>query len=509
MTDGRVLAVGASGDAGAVFAALSAAYTVHAEPAVIMRWTWLDTADWRLHRAGLALREERCAGRRDLVVDRPGAPAVDAPVRGVRWPARLDHLGPSPVRDAIAGAVGVRALLPVAEVETRRILMRLMDAAGKTRVRVSVDQQRLLVPHRAALPLHVAVRPLRGYDDDARRCVQLLADAMGASSTELSPTDAALAAAGRLPGRASGADDVVISPTDPAVRPVAKALLEHVAVVDDARDGALADHDTEYLHELRSAIRSTRALLSAAGHLLLGRSAVRVERDLAWLDEMTTPLRAVDLALLTVADDAPDPHGLLPGLDTIGGAGALEPLREQLHRRRRAELGRMRRTLRAPRAPAAFTAWRRDLLGMLDADVIGPSAVESARTLATASHAALVGTKPDNPALAAATGALREVLAAFAVLYPAGDALARLRRDTETLHQLLRRRDGLGFVRDEVRTAASADGMPTGTVLAAGALADRAERLRADHAARIAAAHARIGGAGTARRLAAITGASA
>ncbi|MDQ2796123.1 MAG: CHAD domain-containing protein, partial [Actinomycetota bacterium] len=313
MALGRVLAVGASGDPGAVFAALSAAYTVHADPVETTLWTWLDTADWRLHRADLALREERRGRTRELILDRPSAPVISSPVRGISWPGRLDKLPSSPVLEQIVGVVGVRALLPLAEVEARRILLRLMDGVGKTRVRVSVEQQRLLAPRRSALPLHVVVTALRGYDRDAQRCVELLIESMAAETTTMSPTAAALAAAGHLPS-AAGSKDVVVAPTDPAVRPVARALLRDVGIVDHTREGAIADLDTEFLHDLRSAIRSTRALLTAAGHLLPGRSAIRVERDLCWLDEMTTPLRAVDIALLEInGSDGLDVAGL-PGL---------------------------------------------------------------------------------------------------------------------------------------------------------------------------------------------------
>ncbi|WP_143167937.1 CHAD domain-containing protein [Jatrophihabitans endophyticus] len=486
----QVLTVGASGDAGAVFAALSAAYTVHAEPASTLRWTWLDTADWRLHRAGVALREERRGRGRDLVLDRPGRPAEAASCLGIRWPARLDRVSPSPVRDAIAPTVGVRALLPVAEVETRHVLLHLRDDAGKTRVRVSVDQQRLLSPRRAALPLHVVVRPLRGYDGDARRCVELLADAMGAEPTELSATAAALAAAGHLPDTVLGggidAAPAALEPTAPAVRVVAAALLADVAVVDGTREGAIADHDTEFLHDLRSAVRATRALLAVAGHLLHGRSAVRVERDLAWLEEMTAPLRAVDIALLGLAEGSGD-----TAIDGLA-ADAIEPLREELRRRRQRELRRMRATLRASRAPAAFTAWRRDLTTMLDADVIGPAAIEAATALADAAFDALAGASPavgegGSDGLAPAVASLRAVLAAFVPLYRS--PVEQLRRDLDELYETLRRREGVRITHMHVHDAAHAGAMPVPAVLAAGAIVDRLRREEAALDERVRDAH--------------------
>lgn len=488
--DRLVLAVGASGDAGAVFAALSEAYTVHAEPATTMHWTWLDTADWRLHRAGISLREERHGKQRQLVVDRFDREPLAAPVTAIRWPARLDGLAPSSVRDAIAPAVGVRALLPSAEVENRRILLRLLDDAGKTRVRVSVDQQRLLSP-RKALPLHVAVRPLRGYERDARRCVDLLAAAMGAEATMLSPTAAALAAAGKQPG--TPGDDIVITADDPAVRPLARALLGYVAEVDQARDGALADLDVEYLHDLRSAIRSTRALLSVAAHLLPGRSAVRVERDLGWLYEQTADLRAIDIASLELAGG---------GLLTVPRIGTLPPLLDALQRRRRTELRRMRAALRTPRAPAAFTAWRRDLAALLDADVIGPTAAEAAASLPVAAFDSVAAADPvgsDANDYVLRLDALREVLGAYAELHTdAGEIVA----DVDAVHETLRRRDRMRLVVEQLHATATARaGLPHEGVLAAGAALQAASDRLSELAAETGRAHVALLGKANRRRI--------
>jgi len=138
--DRQELNFSAAGDAGQVFTALATRYEVLAGAAVLGSWTCLDTPDWRLHDAGFTLREARSGRRAELVLGSGGAPANEgvagggggaAPLivetRGRSWPARIAGIGDSPVRDQIAGPVGVRALLPLAEVDVRSIPLTLRD----------------------------------------------------------------------------------------------------------------------------------------------------------------------------------------------------------------------------------------------------------------------------------------------------------------------------------------------------------------------------------------------
>lgn len=303
------------------------------------------------------------------------------------------------------------------------------------------------------------------------------------------PTDAALAAAGTLPSTDGPAP--VAAPGDPALWPVARALLGHVARVDDSRDGAIADLDPEFLHELRDAIRATRALIAAAGDLLTGRAAVRVERDLSWLDEQTSPLRAVDITAIALAGEGP--------LD-LRGLDGLDPLRLALQKRRRTELRRMRQVLRGERAPAAFTAWRRDLAAMDGSDTIGPTVAQAAPEHIRAAYEALTGSEPHQ--LLARLDALREVLRAFAGGYPAG-AADRLLADLDELHTAVRLRDGLRIVQATLR-AIAAPALDVPALLCAGALLDRAARAEAEVEEQIALRFAALGGRKTSRRVAAL-----
>src|SRR3954471_24760596 len=101
-----------STDAGQVFAALSERYLVRAEPATSGRWTCLDTADWRLHKNGMTLRDARQGHRAaQLLLTAGKQSAITGPSFAGKWPRRADTLPPSAVRARVEPAAGIRALL--------------------------------------------------------------------------------------------------------------------------------------------------------------------------------------------------------------------------------------------------------------------------------------------------------------------------------------------------------------------------------------------------------------
>ena len=208
-----------SGDPQQVLELLSAQYRVAADAAEVTVWTYLDTVDWRLHRAGMSLRDTRTGPAGELVLSTRPGDQVASPSRVRSWPRRADTLPSSAVRDLIWPAVGVRALLPMAQVHVRSIPLRLTDDLDKTRVRIRVDQQRLVAPSDQPLPLRVVVAPLRGYDRDGERCARLLGQQHG---------EVRLARHGR--------DD-----RDDRSRPAARAAVRAQAVAGSGRSGRRVD----------------------------------------------------------------------------------------------------------------------------------------------------------------------------------------------------------------------------------------------------------------------------
>jgi len=382
----------AATDPGQVFAALSDRYSVRIEPLPATRWTCLDTADWRLHDAGLSLRETRRGRGGTLLLsagpatgkatskDGGNAGTVTAPSPGRRWPQRVEGLPDSPVRERIAPAVGIRALLPLAEVEVHGLQLQVLDDEDKTRVRIEVDQLRLVGARPAALPLRVLVAPLRGYERDGRRCADLLRDRLVPLAADTDATAAALAAAGHRPGQPAVAP-VRLDPEAPAPESLAAVLRRWIDAIDLARPGVLADVDTEFLHELRTSVRATRSLLRLGAELMPDAAVTRFAGEFAWLGRLTAPLRDLDVALLEL-------DGF--GVTDLTGLDELEPLRRHLRGQRRRALAAVRAGLESSRGRALSGDWRATLDAAARRDLPAPSTRVAAAAQASTAYRRIV-----------------------------------------------------------------------------------------------------------------------
>lgn len=464
-----------SEDPGQVLAVLSTRYSVVAEPAELAQWTYLDTVDWRLHGAGMTLRDTQQGAVGKLVLSTRSGDQIAAPSRARVWPRRADTLPPSTVVDRLAEAVGVRALLPMAHVQVRSIPLRLTDDLDKTRVRLRIDEHRLVGSGDQLLPLQVLISPLRGYDRDGDRCAGLLAKAMPQFDSHDPAATIAMTAAGRPPGQPS-VPRLSLDPAGPSAASMAAVLGRWMDIIDAVRAGVLDDLDPEYLHDLRTAVRATRSILSLGGDPLLGTSvSERFAAEFAWLGRITTPLRDLDVYL-----------------DELAGRGAvqvydlddLEPLVRYLTHRRAHAVRAVRAGLRSDRGTRLSAEWHRTLDGLTSVPAPGLTTRELAAQHARAAYRRIV-----------------KAAAPVTEQTPA-DHLHRLRRRCKRMRYLLdsydsvfvpgphrtvlsalkRLQDCLGDIQDsdvqrgqlaEIATTLSGRGVPVATVLAMGALRDR------------------------------------
>lgn len=127
-----------------------------------------------------------------------------------------------------------------------------------------VAAQRLAGDRAAPLPLRVVITPVRGYERDGRRRAAMLDDAMRTMGDVDTAATAAMVAAGHRPGEPMVAS-LTLNPAAPVRASLAAVLRRWSDVIDANRAGVLDDIDIEYLHELRTAVRGTRSLLSLHG----------------------------------------------------------------------------------------------------------------------------------------------------------------------------------------------------------------------------------------------------
>jgi CHAD domain-containing protein len=328
---------------------------------ITVRRLWLDTFDWRLYRSGLALEQVSSRGGTQLVLTGRDGTVIAAEQAGrpggrVRWPARLDALPLGPLRDHLGPVAGVRALLPVARAVSTVRDRRVLNSDDKTVARLTVDRMSVTYPAAGDVAPRLAVTALRGYQTQAQRMIDLLAATPGvANGGSQSALEAALAAAGRRPGDYSSKIDVRLAPGMPAAVAMAAVLTALLHTLEANVNGTVRDLDTEFLHDLRIAVRRTRSALKLAGDVLPGDLVSRFRAEFKWLGDLTTPTRDLDVYLLGYPGMA---EGLLAAT-----ADELGPFHDHLQRSRAGAQRELVRGLRSARFSRLVTEWREVLAG--------------------------------------------------------------------------------------------------------------------------------------------------
>ncbi len=324
-----------------------------------VRRAWLDTFDWRLHRAGLTL--EYLTGRRParLVLTGPEGDQVSQQASRLTWPALAGDLPAGPVRDRLCAVAGIRALLPAARAVSTVQELRVLNEDTKTIAWLSVDRTAVSYPEAAQLPARLQVTAVRGYQPQAERVAQLLAEAAGQDGAATRPLDAALAAAGRHAEDYSNKLAIQLSPGMPGRLALRTILLELLDTIQANVPGTLRDIDTEFLHDLRVAVRRTRSALKLAGDALPAGLAARFSPEFKWLGDLTTPTRDLDVYLLGYQDMA-------DGLVSAKPA-ELAPFHDHLVGQRGIEYRRLARGLRSARFTRLMSDWRAALTGLAPA----------------------------------------------------------------------------------------------------------------------------------------------
>lgn len=322
--------------------------------------TVLDTFDGRLHGAGLRLEVEEGAAH-ELALELSAGPATP-PARMVVaavpvWPSELPV---GPLRSRLAGVTQERALLPMLVVTSTVQHLRRVDRRGKATVQIDVHEQIAIDgvdPER--VPAWVAeVRPVIGHEADTDLVLTRLA-MLGLESVEGDVVDALAAEAGiSLAGRSSS-PTVSMAAGDDALGAYRRVLLNLALTVVENLPGTIADTDPEFLHELRVAVRRTRAVLSQAKGVIPDEVRDRHREAFAAIGQVTGTPRDLDVYLLGWDDQ----------VATLGlaDAAALDGVRTELEARRTAAKAELARALRSRVTRAELDRW---LAWLTDPEVV-------------------------------------------------------------------------------------------------------------------------------------------
>ena len=312
-----------------VLSALAASWRLAEEPRGQVCRVFYDTFDWALFADGGLLELRSTSGGPG-----PGAELRWSPVGGAESPpseplAQSAPAEPSfaaalaegPVRSRILKVAGMRRLLPMMRVETEIRRLRALDDDDKTLWRASVEEGRFLDPRSGRtgeLAVRVRVRPLRGFDDERDALLDQLNSELGLTPAQTPLLVQALAAAGRRPGDYSSKIDFHLNPEDRADAVTKTILLGLLHTIERNRAGARDNLDSEFLHDLRVAVRRTRSAITQIRSVLPEPVVTRYKARFAWVQQVTGPLRDLDVYLLDFDDyQASLPPDLRPHLEPM------------------------------------------------------------------------------------------------------------------------------------------------------------------------------------------------
>jgi CHAD domain-containing protein len=117
--------------------------------------------------------------------------------------------------------------------------------------------------------------------------------------------------------------------------------------------GTVREIDTEFLHDLRVAVRRTRSAVKLCGDVLRAGVPEAFGGEFKWLGDVTTPIRDLDVYLLGYDEMA---AGLLAATPA-----ELEPFHRHLAQRYKIEQRELVRALRSRRFLDLTKAWRKEL----------------------------------------------------------------------------------------------------------------------------------------------------
>jgi CHAD domain-containing protein len=315
--------------------------------------TYVDTSDWSVYRAGATLEWRNTPPLSILIwsgLDRTKQTRVQVADVEPAFPADLP-LGP--VRERLLQIIDLRRLLPVMRIQTRIRHLSLRGARNQTVARLTLDASCFHDPRggrEGDLRARLRILPVNGHEDEAAALLHTLTHELGVEPAGSPLLLEALTAAGRQPADYTSKLDDRLDPAARADRATKDVLLGLLATLDANLDGARANLDSEFLHDLRVATRRTRAALGQIRGVFPDDQVAHFKKEFAWLQRVTGPVRDLDVYLLdfdTYQQDLP----LHLGLD-------LEPLRGFLHSRYACEQERLAQTLGADRFTRLMADWR-------------------------------------------------------------------------------------------------------------------------------------------------------
>jgi triphosphatase len=478
--------------------------TIESRPTHTINDTYLDTEDWRLRRAGFALRLRDVPGRAEATL-KDITPASDGvrirrefnePLPSAEFEALAVGNGPVSSRvHAVAGAEPLKALF---RVRTQRECFVALEHEDQQAAEIALDDTIVATPDGGSTEhlTRVEVEAISGTPESLEGLVGQLRSECALMPATDSKYEMGLRVAGLEQPAAPELGSVTIDPSLSAGEVGRANLRRHLASWLAHEPAARLGEDPEALHELRVAGRRIETTLRVFEPYL---PKTLLRQRPAWKTLIRTlgAVRDLDVQLARLTSFAGELHG--------SDVEQLSPLRERLMNQRHAARSRMldmldgpstRRLIRRLRVALARSEPVRVRADNPVAAVVAPKLIR--RSFRKMRRAALVlrkdGSASAHHALRRCAKRLRYTLEAFDGFY--GREAARLLQAIRRLLKSLGSNQDAHVAAARFRAMAGSRGrrLPTGTAFWMGVLAERQTSVAADAGRRVQKRYAKLHG---------------
>ena len=300
-------------------------------PARELADVYYDTEDWRLYRAGYAMRVRK-DGQKAQATMKARVPSegglrrrreISEPIEGVETPKGI----PGPVGERVRRLAGSADLRPLFEVRTRRRTFALCtetpssgeiveDGSGNIRpqnseqdgivAEIALDESEIFANGGASTHLsrvEVEVGSDAALHDGVGDFVEVLKEALKLHPTRSSKFRTGLSVAALSPEVAPDLGPTKIDATKSAGEVAFAILRRHFGAMLAHEPGVRLGEDPEELHDMRVATRRLRAALKLYSDFLPKRSE-RYERDLRWVAGALGEVRDLDVHLQGLCEES-------------------------------------------------------------------------------------------------------------------------------------------------------------------------------------------------------------
>jgi hypothetical protein len=269
-----------------------------------------DTFDWRLYQTGWHLY--RKDSRFDIVATGTGQVVTGIDVAGRKERRFIWDFPSSDFTAALEPVLEMRALLPMARIEEKIERLSVRNADEKTVARIELAS--LGIAGDDCRVIHCRLLPMRGYARDSRN-IRAILEALDFTPATESAVLSLLKATGAEPGTYSSKVNVSLEPGMAASLAVRRILKNLVTVMHQNLEGVRKDIDTEFLHDLRVAIRRSRSLLGQTKGVFDAETTAMLQTHLKTMGGVSGDVRDLDVYLLekeSYVQKVPEP--LRPGV---------------------------------------------------------------------------------------------------------------------------------------------------------------------------------------------------